>query len=273
MLWEELTAGEFVRACKESQNTCLLPLGVIEKHGGHLPLGTDMFSARWLAEETAKIEPVVVFPYYMFGQIAEADHCPGTIALKPELMIALLEEICGIISRNGLKKIVILDCHGGNVYFLKYFVQSLLYAKRDYVVYVVRPSFDERTRQTLVEMFDGGAFGEHAGNTETSGILHIHNDLVKPQQMEPEGALSWNRLEELHQDAFTPMFWYANHPTHQAGDPSRASAEAGETMHDAQIQYIAKILKAIKDDTVTAHLVNEFYEKAAGKGLTGIYRS
>lgn len=266
MLWEELTAGEFADACKKAKRTCLLPLGVIEKHGGHLPLGTDMFSARWFAEETAKLEPVVVFPYYMFGQIAEASHCPGTIAIKPELMYALLEEICSVISRNGLKKIVILDCHGGNEHFLRYFVQSTLYSKRDYAVYAIRPSYGEDTRKLLLEMFGTDDFGGHAGNTETSAIMHIRPDLVKGGQIEPEGAASWNRLEDIKNDAYTPMFWYADHPTHQSGNPSQASVEAGKVMHAAQIRHITKILRAIKNDETTANLINEFYDKTAAKG-------
>jgi len=265
MLWEELTSGEFVEARKRSHNTCLLPLGVIEKHGGHLPLGTDMFTARWLAEEVAKVEPVIVFPYYLFGQIAEASHCPGTITIKPELMFALLEEVCGAISRNGFKKIVILDCHGGNVHFLRYFVQSTLYSKRDYVVYVVQPSFGEETREKLIELFGSDDFGEHAGNTETSAIMHIRPDLVKPDQIDPEGALPWNRLEGINEHAYTPMFWYADHPTHQAGGPSSASLKAGKVMHNAQIEHIAKVVAMIKTDTMTAELVNEFYEKTCAK--------
>lgn len=265
MRWEELTSGDFARSRETAQNTCLLPLGVIEKHGGHLPLGTDMFTARWLAEEVAKIEPVIVFPYYMYGQIAEASHCPGTITIKPELMYALLEEVCGAISRNGLKKIIILDCHGGNIHFLRYFVQSTLYAKRDYVVYVIKPSFDEATKQKLIALFGTDDFGGHAGNTETSGILHIRPDLVKMDQMEPEGFPPWNRLNDIKKDAYTPMFWYADHPTHQTGDPTSASVEAGKAMHDAQIKHIAKVVAAIKSDAMTAELVNEFYEKTREK--------
>jgi creatinine amidohydrolase len=226
-----------------------------------------MFSARYLAEEVAKVEPAVVFPYYMFGQIAEANHCPGTIAVKPELLYALLEEVCAVISRNSLKKIVILDCHGGNVYFLRYFIQSTLYSKRDYVVYAVRPSFDENTRQTLLDMFGTDDFGGHAGNTETSAMMNIHPGLVKMEQIEEDGAAPRRRLEDIKKDAFTPMYWYANHPTHQSGDPTRASAEAGKVMHKAQIEYTANILKLIKDDQTTAALLNEFYEKTAAKGI------
>ena len=86
-----------------------------------------------------------------------------------------------------------------------------------------------------------------------------------PYQAEPEGVLPWNRLESINENAYTPMFWYADHPTHQAGDPTNANVEAGKVMHNAQIKHIAKVVAAIKSDTMTAELVNEFYEKTCAK--------
>ena len=109
MLWEELTSKEFADACEKVKGTCIVPFGVYEKHGNHLPLGTDVMVARKIAREVAKIEPAVVFPDYYFGQIAEARHVPGTIFIAPELLYGLLENVCREISRNGLKKIILLN--------------------------------------------------------------------------------------------------------------------------------------------------------------------
>ena len=78
--WEELTAADFVQAIKRSQGTCLLPFGILEKHGAHLPLGTDLVNVRYLSLTAADQEYVVVFPEYYFGQIFEAKHQPGTVA-------------------------------------------------------------------------------------------------------------------------------------------------------------------------------------------------
>jgi len=266
MFWEDLTAGDFVRTRETTQGTCLLPLGVIEKHGGHLPLGTDMFTARHLAGKIAAAEPVVVFPYYFFGPISEANHCPGTIAVKPELMYDLFTEICGIISANGFKKIAILDCHGTNELFLKYYIQSSLYSRRDYVIYHLRARYSADIRARLEEMLGTDDFGQHAGNTETSTIMSVRPDLVKLEQSEPEGFPSWGRLENIKNDAFTPMFWYADHPTHQAGHISAARAEVGDFMTDYKVSQIAKILREIKADTVTPALLEEFYTKSETKG-------
>ncbi|MFR3404684.1 MAG: creatininase family protein [Blautia faecis] len=75
MYWDELTADHFAEAVQETK-VCVIPMGVVEKHGSHLPLGTDMIIGRTIAEMAAKIEPFVIFPYYCFGQINEARHVP-----------------------------------------------------------------------------------------------------------------------------------------------------------------------------------------------------
>src|SRR5438874_8731298 len=78
--WEELTASDFRDGIHRSQGTCLLPFGILEKHGPHLPLGTDLLDVRFATLHAAEEEYAVVFPEYYFGQIAEAKHEPGTMA-------------------------------------------------------------------------------------------------------------------------------------------------------------------------------------------------
>src|SRR5229473_3097587 len=83
--WEELTAGDFRAAIQQSKGACLLPFGILEKHGPHLPLGTDLLNVRYVALHATDQEYAVVFPEYYFGQIFEAKHEPGTIAYSMEL--------------------------------------------------------------------------------------------------------------------------------------------------------------------------------------------
>src|SRR5256885_2668751 len=66
--WEELTAGDFVKGIQQAKGVCLLPIGIIEKHGPHLPLGTDLLNVRYAAEHGAEQEYAVIFPSYYFGQ-------------------------------------------------------------------------------------------------------------------------------------------------------------------------------------------------------------
>ena len=90
--WEELTAADFREGIQRSQGTCLLPFGIIEKHGPHLPLGTDLLDVHYAALHAAEQEYVVVFPEYYFGQIAEAKHEPGTMSYSRGIQLALLQE-------------------------------------------------------------------------------------------------------------------------------------------------------------------------------------
>src|ERR1700704_1301556 len=85
--WEELTGPDFVEAIKRAQGTCLLPIGILEKHGPHLPIGSDLLNARYAALHAAEQQYAVVFPEYYFGQIFEARHEPGTVAYSPDLQL------------------------------------------------------------------------------------------------------------------------------------------------------------------------------------------
>src|SRR5947207_11300948 len=126
--WEELTAPDFVNAIQEAKGTCLLPIGILEKHGAHLPLGNDLINVRYVSEHAAGQEYAVVFPAYYFGQIFEARHQPGTVAYSARMQLDLLQETTDEMARNGCKKIVIVNGHGGNNNLLPYFAKSQLAA-------------------------------------------------------------------------------------------------------------------------------------------------
>src|SRR5436853_2031832 len=134
--WEELTAEDFVQGIRQSGGTCLLPFGILEKHGPHLPLGTDLLDVRHATLAAAGQEYAVVFPEYYFGQIFEARHEPGTVAYSRGMQLNLLQETTDEMARNGCKKVIIVNGHGGNNSLLPFFAQTQLEAPHDYVVYV-----------------------------------------------------------------------------------------------------------------------------------------
>ena len=134
--WEELTADDFAAAIHQSQGVCLLPFGILEKHGPQLPLGTDLINVRYASEKAAEQEYAVIYPAYYFGQIAEARHEPGTVAYSLHMQLELLQETTEEMARNGCKKILIVNGHGGNDNLLPYFAQAQLQTPHDYVVYV-----------------------------------------------------------------------------------------------------------------------------------------
>ena len=129
--WEELTAADFRSAIEMSKGTCVLPFGILEKHGPHLPLGTDLIDVRYASLGATDEEYAVVFPEYYFGQIFEAKHEPGTVAYSADLQMRLLQETTDEMARNGCKKILIVNGHGGNEHLLPFFAQAQLEKPHD----------------------------------------------------------------------------------------------------------------------------------------------
>src|SRR5947209_194831 len=150
--WDELVASDWPKALASSSKTCILPIGILEKHGPHAPIGSDLIHVREWAARATKKEYAVVFPDYFYGQINEARHQPGTFALPPTMVLQLLEATCDEIARNGFNKIVIINGHGGNPELIRYFMQSQLSKKRDYAVYFFEPHFDSVTTKKIASI-------------------------------------------------------------------------------------------------------------------------
>jgi len=187
---EELTAADFRDAIQLSKATCLLPFGILEKHGPHLPLGTDLLNVRHVSLQAAQREYALVFPQYYFGQIFEAKHEPGTVAYSMELELKLLQETTDEMARNGCKKIVIVNGHGGNEHLLPFFAQAQLDRPHDYVVYVLD---GERSRPGGPPKKSTG-IDYHAGENETSNTLVSRPDLVHLDRATGESGSDQKRL-------------------------------------------------------------------------------
>jgi creatinine amidohydrolase len=256
--WEELTSPEFVEAVKQSGGVCIIPMGVIEKHGPHLPLGTDVLTSRDVARRAAEKEYCIVFPYHMMGQIYEAKQQPGTLAYSSELLFKFLEETCEEISRNGIKKIILMNGHGGNPNFLQFFCQSQLAKPKDYAVFLYQPSVDAETRAKIASMRKT-TVGGHADEMESSTVLAIRPDLVKPTAASESGN-DLNRLQL--ENLYTGIWWYARYPNHYAGEAKDATAALGNVSLDQRITQLAQVIKAVKADNTTIRLQNEFFKES-----------
>jgi creatinine amidohydrolase len=254
--WEELTAEDFRTAIQQSEGACLLPFGIIEKHGPHLPLGTDLINVRHVVLSAVQTEFAVVFPEYYFGQIFEARHEPGTISYSTSLQMQLLQETTDEMARNGCKKVVIVNGHGGNEHLLPYFAQTQLEKQRDYVVYVL-PLFDAPpggpAKKTTNDM--------HAGETETSEMLIARPDLVHIDRANRESGADLARLK-LPDPLYTAIWWYASFPLHYSGDGATGTRELGEYDMNAWTLAVQKVIRAVKADHDSLRLQNEFFEKA-----------
>jgi len=258
--WEELTAVDFVNAVETSSKTCILPIGVFEKHGPHMPLGTDLLAARNLAVRSAEKEYAVVFPEYYFSQIFEARHQPGTVSYSDRLIWSVLEETCDEIARNGFTKILIVNGHGGNNSFLPFFCQSQLARRKSYAVFLYQPSRDpeadeqiRKMRKTTMEM--------HAGETETSNMLANRPELVKMDQAGTQSGADQARLPEI-KDLYTGIWWYARFPNHYAGDAAPANRQLGEAITTRSVEQLVRAIRTVKGDTRVLELQKQFFDSA-----------
>src|SRR6266403_913540 len=255
--WEDLTAADFRQAIQQSKGTCLLPFGILEKHGPHLPLGTDLLNVRFASLHAAEQEYAVVFPEYYFGQIVEAKHEPGTVAYSMELQLKLLQETTDEMARNGCKKIIIVNGHGGNEHLLPFFAQAQMDKPHDYVVYVLD---GERSRPGGPAKKSTG-IDYHAGENETSNTLVSHPDLVHLDRAASESGADHKRLI-LPETIYTGIWWYARFPDHYSGDGSIASKELGEADIKSWVDTIEEAIRAVKADNASLRLQDEVFEKS-----------
>jgi creatinine amidohydrolase len=264
--WEELTTPEFIQAVSESKKVCVVPLGIVEKHGAYLPLGTDLYIVRDVALRAAKSEYVVVFPEFFIGQINESRHQPGTIAYSPELVWKMLEETLDEIARNGFKKIILINGHGGNNSMLSYLSMALLSRERDYTVYFTAgwdlyTSDEERKKVSDQYARVPADAPGHAGADEAAEIMVIRPDLVKLDHASKESGKNQERLKNLTK-VTTGIDWYSMYPNQYAGDAHYGNKDLGNALLNATINGLIKAFQEVKSDTTAPALMKEFYDRS-----------
>lgn len=257
--WDELTASDFPKALEKSSQTIILPIGILEKHGPHVPIGSDLIHVREWAIRAVQKEYAVVFPDYFYGQINEARQQPGTFSLPSKLIWDMLDATIEEFARNGFKRIVIINGHGGNPEFIRFFMQSQLNKRRDYAVYFFEPGRDQAFTAKIEQMRKTDlANDQHAGEKETSLISFYRPDLIQMEKAAQESGTNQNRLAI---PAYTAIGWYAKFPNHYAGEGAKGTSELGKVYADFEIESLAKGLKIIKADTRTLELQKEFYDR------------
>lgn len=257
---EDLTSPKFAKAVTLAEGVCIIPLGIIEKHGPHLPIGTDLYESREIAFNAAKKEYAIVFPPYFSGQIFEARHQPGTIAYSNELMWKMLDETCKELSRNGLKKIILMNGHGGNTSFLQFFCQSQLAKHEDYAVVLFEegrdPVIDKEIQSLKKAKLDG-----HAGEEETSMMYFINPDFVDQEALKSQSGMDQNRLSRLP-FGYTGIWWYAKYPNHFASDVNSPDKRLGELLITRASTQLAELIRFMKKNNTVQELQDEFFKRA-----------
>ncbi len=264
MEWKLAISAEFKKMAEENQ-LCIVPLACLERHGEHMPLGTDGLIGEKIAVEAAKIEPCMVFPtLYFGGQVSEATCFPGAVALPNKLCFELWDNICSEISRNGFKKILFFSTHGGNNGALIHYAMSTMDRDVDYSFYWTSfnlgMSEDETKQIDKIEPITGQVYG-HACQWECDLVMSAAPDSVDLSLVTSKDTIEpLNRLKHLGRIE-TGFGWYSQYPDHQCGTPVIATKEKGDKLMEIYINRLAKDIKIIKEDKELPNLRKEFTEK------------
>jgi creatinine amidohydrolase len=258
MQWENLTSPDFEQAVRET-GVCILAMGVLERHSDHLPLGTDFLNGHRLACRAAENEPAVVFPPFYFGQIYEARCFPGALTVKPTLLIELLQAVFDEIGRNGFRKIIIVNAHGGNAHLIPFLAQSTLWEQKPYSLYWWTGKLGPDREQIWKAALETKRHG-HACECETSITLANFPHLVKMDAVPAEPAEPLGRIRAVP-GGYAGIWWYSDYPNHYAGDARSASVEKGRVLSLLEVDALAEFIAAVKQDKSVPALEEEFFSK------------
>ena len=272
--WLYRTSGDLPELLEPSRGVCVIPMGCIEKHGLHLPLGQDILAASHIAYEASKLEPVCVFPDYIFGDIQGCgpNENPGNVSVSLELEMRLLEELCDNIARNGFHKIAVYNGHGGNKPWLSTFLRTQGHKKRDWVCVIIDcmlpaphtlaeyilangrgsiPELEPEDEALILKYHDMKMQTGHACFGETSYMMDIAPEAVHLDRLGIESGLSTHAADYL-KDAgiqMTDSGWGVNFPNAFHGhDPVGCNPRIGRAAVRFEAERVAHAYKVLKED-------------------------
>ncbi|RST02409.1 creatininase family protein [Streptomyces sp. WAC05374] len=213
----------------------LLPIGSFEQHGPFLPLMTDTVIACAIAREVAAAHPVHLLPPVTMSCSHEHADWPGTVSISAATLYALVRDIAGSLRRSGIENLVLVNGHGGN-YVLRNVVQESAGSGTRMALFPGPADWDAARERAGV--LTSSHSDMHAGEVETSILLHDHPELVRPGY-ETSDWLADDRkhLLSLGMRAYTE--------SGVIGRPSKASAEKGRELLAALVDSFTEYLSLL----------------------------
>lgn len=248
-LWQELTSAEAGHLAA-SDPVVILPVAAVEQHGPHLPLSTDLEIGLGLVAEAFRQLPEEVparlLPPLAVGASREHREMPGTLTLPAGLLEELLVELGGSVARAGVRRLVVVNSHGGNQAVVE---RAALRLRATHGLLVVK-AFYPRFPSPPDPLFTDAEWrhGLHGGAVETSLMLHLRPDLVKMDRIVPATSLG-ETLEEagsrIGPQGAVPFAWLARDLTDTGvtGDPALASAAAGAKLLSHYGGVLAEVIR------------------------------
>ncbi len=237
-----------VDALPRDSTLLVLPTAAIEQHGHHLPLATDTLINNLLLgkalERVPPQLPIYVLPPVCYGKSNEHLGFPGTLSVSAQTFLAVVRDLGASIAAGGFKKLVLYNTHGGNTSLVDVLARDLRveFGLRTFTLFgSPDATFDGVSRQERT-------YGFHAGEIETSFLLHATPELVYPQAYTSNYIAHVDRPEMLKAEGSAANFaWMTRDiaPSGVMGDPSAATAQNGERWSNEAAERIAEILVAM----------------------------
>jgi len=283
MLWESILSCNFLDAVKQCNGVCAIPIGCLEAHGTHLPLGCDTIKALEFVRRAAEEEPVCVFPPLYFGEKSGAGEFPGTVIFPTPLICQILEQCCNEIARNGFKKIVLVTSHGGNRGFVNTFCRYMLTKKNDFLVYhyyqsmpgpsaiVAQPEqFPYLSEQEFSFLKNAAenkiADGGHGGFVETSNLYDICPEWIDLNRFNTVDGSSTHRMDEFSRLKIDhPFTWMANFPNSldsKGNYPTEMiTPNIAKAFAQATVSLTKEVFHFLREETISTDYHAEWLKK------------
>lgn len=255
--WGDYRTTEY-HAIDPEATIAVLPVAAIEQHGPHLPVSTDStIMAGMLEAVIAKLPAdldVRILPIQSVGKSNEHLHAPGTLTLPATTLIDAWTELGASVARAGVRKIVVVNSHGGNEEIMGIVTREL---RVRYAMLAVKTSWSRFGRPAGLYSEIEDRYGIHGGDFETSVMLHFRPDLVdmaKAEDFVSRVQAAEDSFELLRHTGTQAFAWIASdlNPHGVVGEAAKAAAEKGrltvEHQADGFIRLLMDVRKAGLDD-------------------------
>ena len=282
MLWEDLRSEQFKEAVQRAKGVCVVPIGCLEKHGPHSPLGTDTIIAAQTCIRAARLEPVVVFPTMYFGDKTGAGEFPGTVIFSLETRWHIFRETCNEIYRNGFKKILFVNGHGGNTDMLGCFTRAMMQENPHVMCFVTSTGGDAiptletvlaaetgyeyltaQDRAAMQEMIDRKLKTGHACFSETARAYYFRPETVRIDGIGDESGDNIHRFDAFkNQGIKTHFAWMGDYPNSYTGDNNYILNERiARAFTECRIPQLAEKFRFLKNETISDEYHAEWIAK------------